>query len=70
MATGIKTDRKVIGQITKGKHKGALARPCYDSMDCPFFRGANDEEVSIVYITDNGEYGLIVAVKANEIKWL
>lgn len=70
MATASKTNRKVIGQITKGIHKGAIVRPCTDSMDCPFFVGANGEDVSIVYIVENGESGLIVAVRQSEIKWL
>jgi hypothetical protein len=59
-----------VGQITKGKHKGALVRPCIDSMDSPFYRGANDEDVAICTIFENGETGLIVALKENEMRWL
>jgi len=61
---------RTVGQITKGKHKGALVRPCVDTMDSPFYRGANDEDVTICYITDLGEPGLIVALKDNEMRWL
>lgn len=64
------TRNRTIGQVTKGRHKGALVRPCYDSMDCPFFQGANGEEVAVVYVCDLGEHGLIIALKANELKWL
>ena len=64
-----KTIHRMIGQITKGKHKGALVRPCHDSMDCPYFSGANDEHISICYICDNGEQGLIIALRDSEVRW-
>jgi hypothetical protein len=39
-------------------------------MDSPFYRGANDEEVTICHIFENGEIGLIVALKESEMRWL
>jgi hypothetical protein len=64
------TKTRTIAQITKGDHKGAIVKPCTDSMDCPFFTGANGETVSIVHIVENGEIGLILALKQNELRWL
>ena len=64
MATTFKT-----GQIKKGNHKNAIVRSCDDSMDCPRFTGANGETVTIVHITDNGEQGLILAVRDSEVRW-
>lgn len=64
------TKTGTIAQITKGKYKGALVRACNDSMECPRFRGANDETITICYITDLGEEGLIIALKDSELRWL
>ena len=63
-----------VGQITKGRYKGALIKPCHDSMDCPFFVSADGVTgVAIVYIIDDREgyeKGLTLALKDNEYKWL
>jgi hypothetical protein len=64
------TKTRTIAQITKGRYKGAIVKPCTDSMDCPFFSGANDETISVVHIIENGEQGLILALKDNELRWL
>lgn len=64
------TKTHTIAQITKGIYKGAIVKPCDDSMECPRFRGANGETVTVCYITDNGETGLILALKENELRWL
>lgn len=61
---------RLIGQVTRGIHKGALVRPCNDTIECPFFVGANGEEVAIVYVCDGGEVGAILALKSTEMKWL
>lgn len=61
---------RLMGQVTRGKYKGAIVRPCYDSMDWPFYSGANDEGVAIVSIVENGEPGLILALKETEMRWL
>jgi hypothetical protein len=61
---------RIIGQITKGQHKGSLVRPCNDVIECPHFQGANGENVHVVYIADGGERGLVLALKSNEMKWL
>ena len=59
-----------IGRITKGRHKGALVQPCDDSMDCPRFRGANDELITICVIVSEGRDPFIVALKDTEVVWL
>jgi hypothetical protein len=64
------THHRVIGQITRGIFKGALVRPCTDSMECPFFFGADGKEVAICYITEGMDRGMIVALKSTEMKWL
>jgi hypothetical protein len=64
------TKTSTMAQITKGHHKGAWVKPCHDSMECPFYEGANGERVIIAYIVLNGEKGRILALKDNELRWL
>jgi hypothetical protein len=57
-----------VGTIKRGTHKGATVQET-DSMECPRFRGINDEVVTIVVISAHGEKGRLVAVKETEVRW-